>query len=75
MTININPNRLRAPAGGSTKLPERKSELTPPPPKPARAHVNYMPSPEALRTLIASAVTELSRGVRWDRGTILNLLV
>jgi hypothetical protein len=34
-----------------------------------------VPEPESLRTLIARAVTALRRGVRWDRGSILNLLV
>jgi len=78
MTINLDPNRIRLPGGSSGKLTDRRpsdSSVSELPPKPARAHVNFMPSPESLRTLIASAVTALARGVRWDRGTILNLLV
>ncbi len=44
-------------------------------PKPARAHVNYVPSNESLKTLIANATFALRQGVYWDRGSIVNLLL
>lgn len=44
-------------------------------PVPARAQVNFIPSAESLATIIDSAVAALRKGVRWDRGTILNLVV
>lgn len=44
-------------------------------PPPARAHINFIPAGESLATLIQGAVAALRKGVYWDRGTILNLLV
>lgn len=42
---------------------------------PARAHKNYVPSPDALRTLIERALDALSHGVYWQRGSIINLVL
>jgi hypothetical protein len=42
---------------------------------PRRSQLNFIPAPESLATLINSAVAALRRGVLWDRGTILNILV
>lgn len=42
---------------------------------PARAHKNYVPSPDALRTLIERALDALSNGVYWQRGSIINLIL
>jgi len=79
MVININPNRIN---GSSTsKTLGRQRQLTDGTRQeslytvPKRSDVNYIPPPESLRTLISSAVAALRAGVRWDRGTILNLLV
>lgn len=44
-------------------------------PRPQRAHVNYIPGPDSLQTLIDNAVHALRKGVYWDRGSILNLLL
>lgn len=77
MVININPNRINVSSGASGKASERRRQL---PDQdnayvvPKRAAVNYIPSPESLRTLISSAVEALRKGIRWDRGTILNIL-
>jgi hypothetical protein len=78
MVININPNRINIGSGTAGKLAERQkrgadnaSAYT----VPKRSDVNYIPSPESLRTLISSAIAALRQGVYWDRGTILNLLV
>jgi len=77
MIININPNRINTPSG--SKIAERKRQQADTGDNayavPARAHVNYIPAAESLRTLISGAVEALRRGVFWDRGTILNLLV
>jgi len=40
-----------------------------------RARLNVIPDSESLQGLIENALTALSRGVRWARGSILNLLV
>ena len=76
MVININPNRINVRTGTTGTSAERRS------PQqdsayvvPKRSEVNYIPAPESLRTLISSAVEAMRRGVYWDRGTILNLVV
>ena len=79
MVININPNRINISSGGTGRAGERKRQqpgttadsYTP----PARSDLNYIPAPESLMTLIGNAVDALRRGVYWDRGTILNVLV
>ena len=77
MVININPNRINVRTGSTGKAPDRDqrqqdvSAYT----VPKRSDVNHIPAPESLRTLIRSAVAALRKGVYWDRGTILNLLV
>lgn len=40
-----------------------------------RAPLDYMPDNAALKSLIDQALTALSRGVRWARGSIINLIV
>lgn len=42
---------------------------------PAKASVNSIPAPESMNTMIRSAVDSLRKGVFWDRGTILNVVV
>ena len=76
MAININPNRINV-ANTARKPTDRRreSEADAPVIVPSRAHENHIPAPEALRSLISNAVAALRKGVRWDRGTILNLLV
>lgn len=77
MVININPNRINVSPGVPGKTADRRRQQTDNEKMvvPKRAHVNYIPAPESLRTLISNALDALKRGVRWDRGTILNLLV
>ena len=76
MTITINPNRINVGTGGTGKAADRRREsavsanFTP----PRRAALNIIPAPESLMTLIRSAVEALRQGVRWDRGTIVNIL-
>jgi hypothetical protein len=40
-----------------------------------RAALNVIPSAESLHTRINQALAALARGVRWARGSILNLIV
>lgn len=77
MTININPNRINVSGTpGKSTSRERQSDLPDSAfTTPKRSDVNYIPAPESLRTLIAGAVAALRKGIYWDRGTILNLLV
>lgn len=78
MVININPNRINVSGGTSGKTTQRQTqdqEARSTYTVPKRSDVNFIPAPESLRTLISSAVSALRKGVYWDRGTILNLLV
>jgi len=75
MVININPNRINTSSGGKVGSRKQPQESDAEVVVPTRAHINYIPAPESLRTLIAGAVAALRHGVFWDRGTILNLLV
>ncbi len=75
MAIEIQSGSV-APRGNTKRdrarvIDAQAETLTP----PERAFVNFIPSPESLATLIDSAIAALRKGVRWDRGTILNLLV
>lgn len=77
MTININPNRIGTSSAGIGKPAAGRRQSTSqdnPIVVPKRAHVNIVPEPESLATLIRSAVAALRQGITWDRGTILNLL-
>jgi hypothetical protein len=40
-----------------------------------RARLNFIPDADTLSGLISNALSALSRGVRWARGSIVNLLV
>jgi hypothetical protein len=78
MAININPNRINSSAGNAGKAGERRTQAAQQEsviPKPQRAHVNIIPEPESLATLIRGAVAALRKGMIWDRGTMVNLLV
>jgi hypothetical protein len=76
MVINISPNRINTQSGTSGKAarfeprPDSGNIIV-----PSKAHVNNIPAPESLQTMIRSAVASLNKGVFWDRGTILNLVV
>ena len=75
MAIEINPNRIRPSTGKPAERRTQQSSSEIPAAPRQRAHVNFIPAPESLRTVIASAVESLRRGVFWERGSILNLLV
>ena len=40
-----------------------------------RARLNFMPNDSVLSDMIDQALMALSRGVRWARGSIINLIV
>lgn len=80
MAIELDTRRIRPSASNKGKTASNRAGAAAPHPRdiflpPARAHVNFIPSPESLATLIQSAIAALRSGVFWDRGTILNLLV
>ena len=59
-----------------TDKPQEATPLHPPrTSSQVRARLNYIPDSEALTTIIGNALAALSRGVRWARGSIVNLLV
>jgi hypothetical protein len=43
--------------------------------KSPRARLNFIPDEDSLLGMIDRALQALSRGLHWDRGSILNLLV
>lgn len=43
-----------------------------PPPRPMR---NAIPSPEAMQQLVERALAALARGLYWDRGSIVNIVL
>ncbi len=57
------------------KVPEATPLLPPKTTTQVRARLNFIPDSEALNGMITNALAALSRGVRWARGSILNLLV
>lgn len=78
MVININPNRINVSSGQTGKAHDRRPQqdaqdslYT----APRRSEVNFIPAPQSLSTLINSAVEAMRRGIFWDRGTILNVIV
>lgn len=79
MAININPNRINVSTGSAGPGARRQQQDSGAEEStykaPARSDINHIPAPESLRTLVSSAVASLRKGVYWDRGTILNLLV
>lgn len=40
-----------------------------------RARLNFMPDDSALANLVGQALSALSKGIRWARGSIINLVV
>lgn len=40
-----------------------------------RARINFIPNPDELRKLVDDALTALSRGIYWDRGSILDIVL
>ncbi len=48
-----------------------RHELTPPP----RPIKNYIPTQEIIEALVERAVAALAKGIYWDRGSIINLVL
>jgi hypothetical protein len=77
MAININPSRINVGTGttGRTGTQRQRSEADAEVVVPRRAHLNAVPEPESLATMVRSAVSAMRKGVYWDRGTIVNLMI
>jgi hypothetical protein len=43
-----------------------------PPPRPLR---DYIPTPEVIESLVSRAVAALAKGIYWDRGSIINIVL
>lgn len=68
----VRAKRAAERTGGIVELPPLEPVKTS---SAVRAPLNHIPDNESLATRIANALTALSRGIRWARGSILNLLV
>lgn len=63
--------RVRVATADSIPDAEERRKLAPP---PTRGFTS-IPTPDVLEKLIAQAVSALRRGIFWDRGSILNIVV
>jgi len=81
MVINIDPRRINtpvkgtAPARANVRREREQQEEAVADFSPKRVEENFIPEPESLATMIRGAVSALRKGLHWDRGTILNILV
>lgn len=79
MIDHLNRNSVRAPALRNTRIasqagkndPVDRAHYTPPP----RPHPTFVPAPEILESLIERALAAFARGIYWDRGSIINILL
>ena len=55
-----------------SKMPSYNREELAPPPKPRN---NVVPSPEVIESLITRALAALAKGIYWDRGSIINIVL
>lgn len=61
--------RAAAPAGRTQSSAERRVTST------IRAAINHFPSDDELEQMIRHALTALRRGLVWERGAIVNLVI
>lgn len=82
--VNISDNNIRNRPGALKPSSARVGVKIAPPPDaderkslepPRQRGFSSIPNPEVLEKLIAQAVSALRRGIYWDRGSILNLVV
>lgn len=73
--LSVKPtNRRPIPAQTSDKQSTRnfdREELLPPP----RSNRQFLPTPEVMQDLVERAVAALARGLYWDRGSIVNIVL
>ena len=62
--------RTVLPDKGGTPSFERQEYL--PPPKPV---FNFIPTPEVIDALVTRALAALAKGIYWDRGSIINIVL
>lgn len=67
----VSTRPTRASAGSPRAEPMDRAAYNPPP----RPHPSFIPGPEALENLIRRALAALERGIYWDRGSIINILL
>ena len=53
-----------------TSSAERAEHAAPP-----RPNASFIPTPDVLQGLIDRALAALSKGIMWDRGSIINILL
>lgn len=73
--LSVKPTARKNVAGASpdksgSRSYEREELL--PPPRPPR---NFIPAPEVMQGLIERALAALARGMYWDRGSIVNIIL
>jgi hypothetical protein len=70
-TVISRPPVKKAPKEKKKEVRVDIGEFSPPP----RPHVNYIPEPDEIESLVSRALSALSRGFYWDRGSIVNLIL
>jgi hypothetical protein len=65
------PAKRKTTTGQSSPRSFERHELHPPP----RPHRNYIPTQEVIEELLERAIAALARGMYWDRGSIINLVL
>lgn len=70
-TTSVTTNRL---ADAKRRLRQEEEDFRRYSP-PHRAQYNYIPPPDVLKDMIDRALEALAKGVYWDRGSIINLVL
>ena len=75
LKLALNARPVSVPKKGVAVAKENKSEEKSNFYRRGRAALNFIPSPEQLQLMISRALEALARGVYWDRGSILNIVL
>jgi hypothetical protein len=68
--LRAKPSMRKSMDKSNAKAYERH-ELNPPP-RPPR---NFIPTQESIDALVSRAIAALAKGIYWDRGSIINLVL
>lgn len=69
--LSSRPTIQRKSTDNSRARSYERHELLP----PARPPRNFIPAPEDIEALLERAIAALAKGMYWDRGSIINLVL